>query len=245
MEDIVRIQALLSEIEKYDTPSVTNVVASYPLREEVCLGLYSPWTQRWSSNNDLKCHTPELGSKAGYAVTYVIGMQEPGFNRLSYRDLFDAIEKSPKPVIVCLQQDFPEEIKKKCGPTGGMICGALKRLGAVGLITDGPVRDLQEIKEMGNFQYMSNGLAPSHGVVSVRAVNAPVHICGMDIAPGEIIHTDVNGAVKFPADKLEAVVEKLRILSNYENKRAAMVREADNTAEAVKKAFFEPIDGIK
>ncbi len=245
MNDIERSRALISEIEKYDTPSVTNVVASYPLKEKVCLGLYSPWTQHWSSNNDLKCHTPELGSKAGYAVTYVIGMQEPGFNRLSYRDLFDAIENSPKPVIVCLKQDLPDEIKKKCGPTGGMLCGAFKHLGVVGLITDGPVRDLQEIKELGDFQYMSDGLAPGHGVIYVRAVNVPVHICGMDIAPGEIIHTDVNGAVKFPANKLEAVAEKLKILSDYERKRAAMVKACSTTAEAVKAAFFDPIDGIQ
>ena len=30
---------------------------------------------------------------------------------------------------------------------------------------------------------------------------------GMDVAPGEIIHMDENGAVKFPADKLEAVLQ--------------------------------------
>ena len=239
-----RIAELIKEIEKYDTPSVTNVVASYPGREKLCMGLYSPWTQHWASNNDLHCHFPELGSRAGFVITYVIGMQEPGFNRLSYADLFDAIEKTPKPAYIVLKQDLPEEIMKKCGPTGGMLCTAFKKLGAVGLITDGPVRDIEEIRPM-DFQYMSNGVAPGHGVVFVRAVNVPVRVCGVDYAPGEIVHTDINGAVKFPADKLEEVAKRLKIISDYEKKRADMVNAAEPTAEAVKKAFFAEIDGIK
>jgi regulator of RNase E activity RraA len=172
-------------------------------------------------------------------------MQEPGFSRLSYAQLFEAIEKSPKPAYIVLKQDFPdEEIKKRCGPTGGMLCTAFKKLGAVGLLTDGPVRDIEEIRPM-KFQYMSNGVAPGHGVVCVRAVNVPVRVCGVDFAPGEIVHTDINGAVKFTLDKLEEVAERLNILSDYEKKRAAMVEAAEPTAEAVKKAFFTEIDGIK
>jgi 4-hydroxy-4-methyl-2-oxoglutarate aldolase len=38
------------------------------------------------------------------------------------------------------------------------------------------------------------------------SVQVPVSIGGMDVAPGEIIHMDENGAVKFPADKLEPVL---------------------------------------
>jgi hypothetical protein len=239
------IKKLIAEIEQYDTPSVTNVVASYPLREKLCMGIYSPWTQHWSSNNDLHCHFPEMGSRAGFVVTYVIGMQEPGFNRLSYADLFDAIAATPKPAYIILKQDFSdEEIKKRCGPTGGMLCTAFKKLGAVGLITDGPVRDIEEIRPM-KFQYMSNGVAPGHGVVCVRAVNVPVHVCGIDFAPGEIVHTDINGAVKFPAGKLKEVAKRLKIIADYERKRADMVNAAEPTVEAVKKAFFKEIDGIK
>ena len=243
MNSVEKIRELIKEIEKYDTPSVTNVVASYPRREKVCLGLYSPWTQHWSSNNDLHCHFPEFGSRAGYVVTYVMGMQEPGFDRLSYGDVFDAIEKSPKPVFVILKQDLPEDIKKRCGPTGGMLCGAFKRLGAVGLITDGPVRDIEEVRAL-NFQYMSNGVSPGHGVVKVRAVNVPINVCGIDYAPGEMVHTDINGAVKFPADRLEEIVRRLKILADFEKQRAALVEAAEPTAAAIRKAFTTEINGI-
>ena len=76
-------------------------------------------------------------------------------------------------------------------------------------------RDIQEIRPMG-FQYLTRGISPGHGAQSVQAVQVPVHIAGMDVAPGEIIHMDENGAVKFPADKLEAVLRNARALFDKE-----------------------------
>ena len=33
----------LKKLEQFDTPSITNVVATYPEDQELCLGLYDPW----------------------------------------------------------------------------------------------------------------------------------------------------------------------------------------------------------
>ena len=35
--------------------------------------------------------------------------------------------------------------------------------------------------------------------MAVQSVNVPVSVGGMDVAPGDLIHMDENGAVKFPA----------------------------------------------
>ena len=37
-------QEILKELENFDTPSITNVVATYP-NNPLCLGLYNPWTE--------------------------------------------------------------------------------------------------------------------------------------------------------------------------------------------------------
>ena len=55
-------------------------------------------------------------------------------------------------------------------------------------------RDLDEVRPMG-FQYMLTGVTAGHGAMAVQAVNVPVSVGGMDVAPGEIIHMDENGAV--------------------------------------------------
>jgi len=60
----------------------------------------------------------------------------------------------------------------------------------------------------------------------LHAVQVPVSICGMDVAPGEIIHMDENGAVKFPADRLEDVVKNAKALLAEEDERVGQLLKA-------------------
>lgn len=46
-EDIKREQELMEELKNFDTPTVTNAVATYPQNKETCLGLYHPWQGEW------------------------------------------------------------------------------------------------------------------------------------------------------------------------------------------------------
>jgi hypothetical protein len=41
------------------------------------------------------------------------------------------------------------------------------------------------------FQYITSGINPGHGDISIKAINAPVSVAGMDIAPGERFGLDV------------------------------------------------------
>ena len=219
-----REQELLEELKKYDTPSVTNVVATYPGDTEYCLGLYHPWNTNWYTDETLKCMYPELGRMAGYVVTVTFGLSDPKFNRLGFVDLYKAIEKMPKPVIVAMKQDLPENIKKKNGLCGGNMMTAFKSLGVIGVMSDGPSRDLDEVRPMG-LQYMLTGVCAGHGDFSIHAINTPVNICGMDVAPGEIVHMDENGAVKFPAEYLPEVVERCERLQAYEARKQKLLSE--------------------
>ena len=82
-----------------------------------------------------------------------------------------------------------------------------------------------------NFQYMLSGVTPGHGAMAVQAVNVPVSVASMDVAPGEIIHMDENGACKFPADKLEAVLIKVTQLQKDEAKGMAAMQKTKTAAE--------------
>ncbi|MDR1560143.1 MAG: RraA family protein [Clostridiales bacterium] len=229
----MRKEELLEALKNFDTPSITNVVATYPQNRELCLGLYDPWECEWYTDQTLKCMYPQLGRVVGYAVTVVYGLPNPNFSRLSFDDVLRAIDASLKPVIVCIKQDFPENIKKKNGLSGGNMTIAMKSLGAVGVISDGPSRDIDEIREM-RFQYMLTGVTVGHGAFAVKAVNVPVNICGMDISPGEIIHMDENGAVKFPAEKLEDVYNLGRRLAEIEQRQMAKVAASSDVEEIIR-----------
>ena len=220
---------MLLALREFDTPSITNVVATYP-DNPLCLGLYNPWTQNWYTNQTLSCWYPELGAITGYAVTAVYGLPDPSFSRLSFMDVIDVMDVSPKPTIFAFEQQFPPEFAGKVGLSGGNMTSAMKAVGCVGAISNGPSRDKDEIRPMG-FQYVTSGVTPGHGTTAIHAISVPVHIAGMDVAPGDIIHMDENGAGKCPADQLEAVLTNVRKLRDEEAARMGALRTAVSAAE--------------
>jgi 4-hydroxy-4-methyl-2-oxoglutarate aldolase len=222
-------QEMLQAIKDFDTPSITNVVATYP-SNPLCLGIYNPWTEHWYTDQTVRCMYPELGRTVGYAVTCVYGLPDPGFKRLSFMNVIDALDASPKPTILVLQQKFPPEIAGKVGLSGGNMTTAMKAVGCLGVISNGPSRDIDEIRPM-KFQYLLSGVTAGHGEMAVYAVNVPVSVAGMNVCPGEIIHMDENGAVKFPANKLEAVLTNVQALQIEENERQGRLRKAVSAAE--------------
>lgn len=224
----------LGELEGFDTPSVTNVVATYP-GDELCLGLYNPWREDWYTDESVECWYPELGPRAGYAVTCVYGTPDPNYDELGFVDVVDALDRSPKPTILAIEQDFPPDVAGKVGLTGGNMTAAMRSVGCVGCVSNGPGRDVEEVRSM-EFQYLTSGVAPGHGDMAVHAVNVPVSVGSMDVAPGEIIHMDGNGAVKFPADRLDDVLANARALERREDDLQSALDRASTAAE-VRAAF--------
>ena len=220
---------MLEELRKFDTPSITNIVATYP-RNPLCLGLYNPWAENWYTDQSIRCMYPELGPIAGYAVTCVYGLPDPNYSRLSFMDVIEALGASKKPSILVFQQKFPPEIAGKVGLAGGNMTAAMKAVGCIGAVSNGPSRDIDEIRPM-RFQYMLSGVTAGHGPMAVYAVNVPVTVASMSVSPGEIIHMDENGACKFPAGKIEAVLTNVRALRKQEEARIGQLRSAKTAAE--------------
>lgn len=236
-EELKRERELMEELKQFDTPTITNVVATYPNDKENCLGLYHPWQGEWYTDQTLKCMYPELGRVVGYAVTCVYGLPDPDYKRhANIVDVVEAINESPKPVILAVKQNFPEHIKKINGLLGGNMMTAFKAAGCVGVLTDGPSRDVDEIRPFG-IQYMLTGVTPGHGAFALQATNVPVNICGMGVQPLEIIHMDENGAVKFPREYLEEVVIRAKRVVAKEAKMQDALRRTGGDLEKIKMVF--------
>ena len=229
--------AILAELRKIDTPTITNVVATYP-RDPLCLGLYNPWTENWYTDTSIRCVYPEMGPVVGHAVTCVYGLPDPNFpNRLSFMDVIDALEAAPKPTILLIEQKFPPEIAGKVGLAGEMMVTSMRSMGCVGLLSNGPSRDVDAVRRLA-FQMLLGGVTAGHGEMAVNAVNVPVRVGGMDVAPGELIHMDENGAVKFPADKAEQVLTNARAKLAEEAQKLEILRTA-TTAAGMRAGFGE------
>ena len=205
---------MLRKLQEFSTPTVGNIVATH-VRGPLCLKIYEPWRGNWYTDQSVHCMYPELGRTAGYAVTAVWGMPDPEFPGYEVVDLLNVIDKSKKPVVIVAYQDFPPDKLPRVGLVGGVTAAAYKALGAVAFVTNGPSRDVDEIRPL-KFQCIHSGLTPAHGHMVLKAINVPVSVAGMDVAPGDVIHMDEHGACKLPADRLADICKNIEILSQAE-----------------------------
>jgi regulator of RNase E activity RraA len=225
---------IINALKDFDTPAITNVIGSYP-GESFCLGLYDPWKDHWYTDQSIRCMFPELGRTAGYAVTCVYGLPQPDRPARPFIELVEALDASPKPTILVFQQKFPSELAGKVGLAGGVMTTTIKAVGCVGALSNGPSRDIDEIRPM-QFQYMLSGTTAGHGDMAIWEINVPVSVAGMDVNPGEIIHMDENGACKFPADKIEAILENAQRLRDEEAVLMTKLAKAKSASE-IRKIF--------
>jgi regulator of RNase E activity RraA len=72
-------------------------------------------------------------------------------------------------------------------------------LGCVGAVTDGCVRDLDEVRGMG-FHFFARGPGVSHAYIRVETVGEPVRIGGLTVRPGDLVHADQHGVLLVPGD---------------------------------------------
>ncbi len=221
---------IFAGLREIDTPTITNVVATYP-KNPLCLGLYNPWTENWYTDTSIRCIYPSMAPTVGYAVTCVYGLPDPNFSgRLSFMDVIDALDAMKKPTILIIQQKWPAELMSKAGLAGEIMVTSMKAVGCIGMLSNGPSRDVDAIRRL-DFQMLLGGVTAGHGEMAVQAVNVPVSVGGMDVAPGDLIHMDENGAVKFPADKAEQILENARAMLAGEADHLARLRAATTAAE--------------
>ena len=107
---------------------------------------------------------------------------------------------------------------------------AFSQLGVVGVIGDAPARDLEEMRPLG-VACLFTGLAPGHGSMTIQGVNVPVTVSGMAVCPNEIIHMDVNGAVKFPRKYLKAILENVKSIQKGDTARQEDMKKMTDPAE--------------
>lgn len=205
---------IIRQLEKIDTPTISNVVAAYP-ESDLCLKLYDAWFGQWYTDSTMRCMYPELGPRLGYVATAVFSEKSNQYTGVHRWALPEHIDGTKKPVILVAKQAFQPFLANRVGLFGGNVTTQYKALGAVGAVTDGPMRDIDEIREMA-FQYLATGVTPSHGEMMQIAVGVPVTVCGMTVMPGDMIHMDIHGAVKFPASRMTEVLENAQELLKRE-----------------------------
>ena len=87
-------------------------------------------------------------------------------------------------------------------------------LGAVGCVTNGVVRDLDDLAP--SFLILAGLVGPSHAHVHWIDYGQGASVLGMDVAEGEVVHADRHGAVRIPEAALEGLPDAIAAVQDRE-----------------------------
>jgi regulator of RNase E activity RraA len=185
----------LDALRRIDSPTIANAIETFNLRPRVAGYV----------GYDIRCIFPDLPPMVGYAVTCTVDSTTEGRQGIGFNRLYELLEQAPKPAVVVMQ-DVGNDRLHSCH-AGEVMSTTMKRLGAVGILTDGGLRDVREVGALGGFHYFCAGLVVSHGNPICVSVGDEVTISGMRVKPGDLLHGDVNGVVMIPAECADKVAE--------------------------------------
>lgn len=189
-------QNQITALRAIDTPTICNAVETFNVRGrlEGFLGM------------DIRCLFPDLGTMVGYALTVAVDSTTPDVkgDDAVWREWVVAMSQAPKPIVLVFQDFGPQP--RKSAHVGEVMATLAQRLGVVGLVTDGGVRDMNEVHALG-LHYFAAGIVPSHGNPRLLQVNVPVTLDGVRIEPGDLLHGDVNGVTTIPLSIADRVAD--------------------------------------
>jgi 4-hydroxy-4-methyl-2-oxoglutarate aldolase len=217
---------LLAHLGTYTTPTVANAVETFNVR---------PRTAGFMSGQ-IRCLFPDLGSMVGYAVTATCRASAPppsGAAALRF-DAWRLIEKIPAPRVVVLQDlDDPPGVGAYWGEVQSNIHRAL---GCIGTITNGGVRDLDEVHALG-FHFFAGSVVVSHAYVHLVEVGTPVEIGGLAVRPGDLLHADKHGVLAIPSDIAGRIAEGVARVEREERQLIAYAQSSEFTRQGLEELY--------
>ena len=109
---------------------------------------------------------------------------------------------------------------------GGLMGTTAKVRGMAGVMIDGGVRDLAELRALDLPTY-SMSVVPSSSVGRWASVsnNTPVNCAGVSIKPGDIIVAGEDGVVRVPSERAAEVLKRSQEIDDVETRMVPLIRQ--------------------
>ncbi len=221
----------LEQLRRISTCVVASAIESFRLRLPNTGFVHS----------SIRCMFPERAPIAGYAATARIRSASPPMESRGHyyerTDWWNHILSVPQPRVVVIQDmDSPPGLGAFVGEVNASI---LLALGCVGMVTNGAIRDLNEV-QLTRFQVFAGNVSVSHAYAHVFDFGGTVEVGGVKIKPGDLLHGDRNGvqtvpleiAPKLPAAAHEIILRRQRLIG--------LCRSNEFTLEKLRQAIAEP-----
>jgi len=199
--------AELLELKRWNTPTI-----------------YNGWEQITSHDpagdafnlEETRDFMPQMGPMVGYAVTVVFEPSNPdhvGRNPDAWSEYRRYVAGEPGPRIVVVQDlDKPRVVGSFWGEVNANVHAAL---GCVGTITDGAIRDVDEMTNAG-FKALARCFCVGHAHCVPLRWGCEVEVFGRTVRPGQLIHADKHGFLAIPAEDEARLLEAARFMDSNE-----------------------------
>ena len=214
--------AVLERLRAINSPTVSNAIEVFDVRPRN-EGFMRP---------EIKCVFPRLGVMAGYAVTLKIQTVTPGAkgSAIPHSVHWEDVLKVPAPRVVVVEDlDDPPGLGSFWGEVNANIH---KALGCVGTVTNGCVRDLDEVEPLG-FHFFAGHVAVSHAYVHIVEVGTPVRVGGLTVRPGDLLHGDRHGVTSIPLDLAARIPEGVKVVDTMERQIINYCQSSEFTVDGL------------
>ena len=197
----------LLELKRWNTPTIYNGWEQITRHDA---------SQEGFNPEECRDFMPQMGPMIGYAVTLVVEPSNPAHkknNPNAWDEYRRYVASVPGPKIVVVQDlDKP----RVHGSFWGEVTSNVHRaLGCVGAITDGAIRDVDEMSNAG-FKAIARRLCVGHAHSCPVRWGCDVEVFGRVISPGALIHADKHGFLVIPAEDQAGLLEAARFMDSNE-----------------------------
>jgi regulator of RNase E activity RraA len=221
----------LAALAAFDTPTICNAL-EVVLPESRAHG----YTTRPAI-----CGFPVLKPVVGYARTARIRARAPSpltaaEVRALRHDYYRYVDAGPKPSLMLIED--LDGLDAGYGAFWGEVQSAIHHgLGALGVITNGSVRDIDAWAP--GFQFLAATVGPSHAFVHVVDFGGEIEVLGMRVRSGDVVHADRHGAVVIPPAAIRELPAAAEKVARREASILAVARAPGCTAEKLIAVFKE------
>jgi len=221
------------QLKRWNTPTIYNGWEQITRADR---------TQTAFNVEETRDFMPHMGPMVGRAVTVICepgNAAHPSANPNAWSEYRRYVASVPGPKIVVVQDlDKPRVIGAFWGEVNSNIH---RSLGCVGTITDGGIRDLDEMNNAG-FKALARRLCVGHAFSCPVRWGVEVEVFGRRVSPGQLIHADKHGFLAVPAEDEARLLDAARFMDANECQtlipaaREAAGRSAAETCAAIDEA---------
>ncbi|MCC6537441.1 MAG: RraA family protein [Bryobacterales bacterium] len=119
---------------------------------------------------------------------------------------------------------------------GGLMATAARARRMAGIIIDGGVRDIPEVRSLG-LSVFARSVVPSSSVGRYATVarNVPVQCAGVAVEPGDIIVAGEDGVVAVPKGREEEVLKRAQEIDQRESRMVPLIQQLKGLGAAIQK----------